>query len=202
MITAEMVRALRDKTGAGMMECKKALSEANGDMDKAVEGLRLKGLATAQKKAARAACQGLIGSYIHMDKIGVLVEVNCETDFVARTDDFRQLVKDIAMHVAAAAPAYLNRDEVPADVVEKEKEIYRQQVQGKPENVVEKIIQGKLDKFYSECCLVDQIFVKDPEGKLTVGAMVTAAVAKVGENIIISRFTRYQLGETAAKKEV
>ncbi|MDA8155628.1 MAG: translation elongation factor Ts [Actinomycetota bacterium] len=201
MITAEMVRTLRDKTGAGMMECKKALSESNGDVDKAVEMLRLKGLATAQKKAARAACQGLIGSYIHMDKIGVLVEVNCETDFVARTDDFKLLVKDIGMHIAAAGPAYLNREEVPADVIEKEKEIYRQQVQGKPENVVEKIIQGKLDKFYSECCLMDQIFVKDPEGKLTVGGMVTAAVAKVGENIVISRFTRYQLGETA-KKEV
>ncbi|MDA8168252.1 MAG: translation elongation factor Ts [Nitrospiraceae bacterium] len=198
MITAEMVRGLREKTGAGMMECKKALSESNGDLEKAVEILRQKGLATAQKKAARTASQGMIGSYIHMDKIGVLVEVNCETDFVARTDEFRELAKDLAMHVAAANPAYLSPEDVPSDIVEKEKEIYRAQIEGKkPENVVDRIVQGKLEKFYEENCLLNQIFVKDPEGKKKIKDLITEKVAKVGENIIVRRFTRYQLGESA-----
>ncbi len=197
MITAELVRNLREKTGAGMMECKKALEQTGGDMDKAVDILRQKGMATAQKKAARTASQGLVSSYIHMDKIGVLLEINCETDFVARTEDFKGLAKDIAMHVAAASPAYLQRDDVPQDVIDHEKEIYKAQVQGKPEHVVEKIIQGKLEKFYEESCLLDQIFVKDPEGKKKVKDIITEKVAKIGENIIVRRFARYQLGETA-----
>ncbi|MDA8088342.1 MAG: translation elongation factor Ts [Nitrospiraceae bacterium] len=197
MITAELVRNLREKTGAGMMECKKALEETGGDMDKAVDTLRRKGIATAQKKAARTASQGLVASYIHMDKIGVLIEVNCETDFVARTEDFRDLVKDIAMHIAAASPAYLQREEIPQDVVDREMDIYRTQVQGKPEHVIEKIIQGKLEKFYEEICLLDQIFVKDPEGKKKIKDLITEKVAKVGENILVRRFTRFQLGETA-----
>ncbi len=197
MITAELVRNLREKTGAGMMECKKALEETGGDMEKAVDALRRKGIATAQKKAARTASQGMVGSYIHMDKIGVLLEVNCETDFVARTEDFKDLVKDIAMHVAAASPQYLQREEVPQDIIDRETEIYKTQVQGKPEHVVEKIIQGKLEKFYEEICLLDQVFVKDPEGKKKIKDLITEKVAKVGENILVRRFTRYQLGETA-----
>ncbi len=197
MITAELVRNLREKTGAGMMECKKALEETGGDMEKAVDALRRKGIATAQKKAARTASQGMVGSYIHMDKIGVLLEVNCETDFVARTEDFKDLVKDIAMHIAAASPQYLQREEVPQDIIDRETEIYKTQVQGKPEHVVEKIIQGKLEKFYEEICLLDQIFVKDPEGKKKIKDLITEKVAKVGENILVRRFTRYQLGETA-----
>ncbi|MDA8089813.1 MAG: translation elongation factor Ts [Nitrospiraceae bacterium] len=197
MITAELVRNLREKTGAGMMECKKALEETGGDMEKAVDTLRRKGVATAQKKAARTASQGLVFSYIHMDKIGVLIEVNCETDFVARTEDFKELVKDIAMHIAAAGPAYLQREEVPQDMIDRETEIYKTQVQGKPEHVIEKIIQGKLEKFYEDICLLDQIFVKDPEGKKKIKDLITGKVAKVGENIIVRRFTRYQLGESA-----
>ena len=197
MITAELVRNLREKTGAGMMECKKALEETGGDMEKALDALRRKGIATAQKKAARTAQQGLVTSYIHMDKIGVLIEVNCETDFVARTEDFRELVKDIAMHIAAASPTYLQREEVPQEIIDRETEIYKTQVQGKPEHVVEKIIQGKLEKFYEEICLPDQIFVKDPEGKKKIKDLITEKVAKVGENILVRRFTRYQLGETA-----
>ncbi len=197
MITAELVRSLREKTGAGMMECKKALEETAGDMEKAVDALRRKGIATAQKKAARTASQGLVASYIHMDKIGVLIEVNCETDFVARTGDFKELVKDISMHIAAAAPAYLQREEVPQDAIDRETDIYKTQVQGKPEHVIEKIIQGKLEKFYEEICLLDQIFVKDPEGKKKIKDLITEKVAKVGENIIVRRFTRYQLGESA-----
>ncbi len=197
MITAEMVKSLREKTGAGMMECKKALSESGGDMEKAVEHLRQKGLATAQKKAARTASQGLIGSYIHMDRIGVMAEVNCETDFVARTDDFRGLVKDLAMHIAAATPIYISREEVPQAVIEKEMEIYKAQVAGKPGHVIEKIVQGKLEKYFEEVCLMDQIFVKDPDGKQKIKDLVTEKIAKVGENIVVRRFTRYALGETA-----
>jgi elongation factor Ts len=197
MITSEMVKTLRERTGAGMMDCKKALTDAAGDMEKAVEVLRHKGLATAQKKAARTASQGLIGIYVHMDKIGVMVEVNCETDFVARTDDFRALVKDLAMHIAAANPQYVSSEDVPQEIIEKEKEIYRAQVQGKPANVVEKIVEGKLAKFCEETCLLDQIFVKDPEGKKKVRDVITEKIAKVGENIVVRRFTRYQLGESA-----
>ena len=197
MITAELVRNLREKTGAGMMECKKALEASGGNLDGAVDILRQKGMATARKKAERTASQGLVSSYIHMDRIGVLLELNCETDFVARTEDFRELAKDIAMQIAAAAPAYVRREDVPGDVTSHEKDIYRSQVQGKPEHVVEKIIEGKLEKFYEENCLLDQIFVKDPEGKKKVKDVITEKVAKVGENILVRRFTRYQLGESS-----
>jgi elongation factor Ts len=192
-ISADAVKDLREKTGVGMMECKKALVESGGDFEKAVDLLRQRGLATAAKKASRTASQGLISSYIHMDKIGVLVEVNCETDFVARTDDFRELVKDIAMHIAAASPQYLTREEVPQEVIGREKEIYRAQVTNKPPQVVEKIIEGKLEKFFTDTCLVDQAFVKDPDRKIK--DVITEKVAKVGENIVVRRFVRYQLGE-------
>ncbi len=194
-ITAEMVKNLREKTGAGMMDCKKALTEADGDFDKAVELLRKKGLAAAEKKAGRQASEGVIASYIHMDKIGVLLEVNCETDFVARTDDFKQFVKDVAMHIAAASPRYLKREDIPEEILNKEKEIYKEQIKNKPEHVIEKIIEGKLEKFYSEVCLLDQVFVKDPEGKKKIKDLLTEMIAKLGENIIIRRFVRYQLGE-------
>jgi len=195
MITAEMVKELREKTGAGMMECKKALTESGGDMEKAMDALRQRGLASALKKASRQASEGVIGSYIHMDKIGVLVEVNCETDFVARTDDFKSLAKDIAMHIAAASPLYVSKEDVPDDVVEREKAIYRSQVEGKPANVVEKIVEGKLEKFYSDVCLLEQVFVKDPEGKKKIKDLLTESIAKLGENIVIRRFVRLQLGE-------
>jgi len=195
MITAEMVRALREKTGAGMMECKKALTESGGDMEKAMDTLRQRGLASALKKAGRQASEGVIGSYIHMDKIGVLVEINCETDFVARTDDFKALAKDIAMHIAAASPLYVSKEDVPSDVVEREKAIYRSQVEGKPANVVEKIVEGKLEKFYSDVCLLEQVFVKDPEGKKKIKDFLAESIAKLGENLVIRRFVRLQLGE-------
>ncbi|MEW6117148.1 MAG: translation elongation factor Ts [Nitrospirota bacterium] len=199
-VTSGMVKELREKTGAGLMDCKRALSDSGGDMEKAIDALRQKGLATAAKKSSRVASEGLIGSYIHMDKLGVLVEVNCETDFVARTDEFRELVKDIAMHIAAANPAYVSREEIPQDVIEREKEIYRGQVANKPPQVVEKILEGKLEKFYSDTCLVDQIFIKDPEGKKKVKDLVTEKIAKIGENIVIRRFARFQLGEGLEKK--
>ncbi len=192
-ITADSVKNLREKTGAGMMECKKALAESGGDFEKAVDVLRQKGLATAARKAGRTASQGLIGSYIHMDKIGVLVEINCETDFVARTDDYKELVKDVAMHIAAASPQYLTREDIPQDVLDREKEIYRGQVTGKPAQVVEKIVEGKLEKFYTDTCLLDQLFVKDPDKKIK--DVLTEKVAKLGENIVIRRFVRFQLGE-------
>jgi elongation factor Ts len=194
-VTADMVKRLREQTGAGMMDCKKALSESNGDFENAIDVLRKKGLAAAEKKAGRKASEGLILSYIHMDKIGVLIEVNCETDFVARTDDFRQFVKDVAMHIAAANPRDLSRENIPQDVIEREKSIYREQTKDRPEHVVEKIVEGKLEKFYAENCLMDQIFVKDPEQKKRIRDIVTEMVSKFGENIIIRRFTRYQLGE-------
>jgi elongation factor Ts len=195
-ISAEVVRELREKTGAGMMECKKALVASAGDFEKAIDTLRQKGLATAAKKAGRSASEGMIGSYIHMDRIGVMLEVNCETDFVARTDDFREMVKDIAMHIAAANPTYLSREEVPQEVLDREKDIYRAQVTNKPPQVVEKIVEGKLDKFFSDTCLLDQIFVKDPDQKKKIKDVVTDKVAKLGENIILRRFARFQLGET------
>jgi elongation factor Ts len=195
-ISAEAVRELREKTGAGMMECKKALVESAGNFEKAIDTLRQKGLATAAKKAGRSASEGMIGYYIHMDKIGVMVEVNCETDFVARTDDFREMVKDIAMHIAAANPTYLSREEVPQEVLAREKEIYRAQVANKPSQVVEKIVEGKLEKFFSDTCLLDQIFVKDPDQKKKITDVVTGKVAKLGENIVLRRFVRFQLGET------
>jgi elongation factor Ts len=195
-ISADAVKDLREKTGAGMMECKKALVESSGDFEKAIDLLRQRGLATAAKKAGRTASEGMIGSYIHMDKIGVMIEVNCETDFVARTDDFREMVKDIAMHIAAASPGYLSREDVPQDVIEREKEIYRAQVTNKPPQVVDKIVEGKLDKFFSDTCLLDQIFVKDPDQKKKIKDLITEKVSKVGENIVVRRFMRYQLGET------
>ncbi|MDI6744937.1 MAG: translation elongation factor Ts [Thermodesulfovibrionales bacterium] len=194
-ISADRVKELREKTGAGMMECKKALTESNGDFEKAIDCLRQKGLATAAKKASRGASEGLVSSYIHMDKIGVLLEVNCETDFVAKTDDFKGLVKDIALHIAAANPSYLSHEDVPQDIIEREKDIYKAQVANKPPQIVEKIVEGKLDKFFSDMCLLEQAFVKDPEQKLKVKELVTEKIAKLGENIVIRRFVRFQLGE-------
>lgn len=195
VISADLVKELREKTGAGMMDCKKALSEGNGDFEKAIVILRQKGLASASKKTGRTASEGIIGSYIHQDRIGVLVEVNCETDFVARTDDFRGLVKDITMHIAAENPLCVSREDVSQDVIEKEKEIYRSQVTGKPPQVVEKIVEGKLDKFFGETCLLEQIFIKDPEQKLRVKDIMTEKIAKLGENIVVRRFVRFQLGD-------
>ena len=197
-ITAEAVKNLREKTGVGMMDCKKALTESSGDFEKAVDLLRQKGLATATKKAGRTASEGLVESYIHMGKIGTMLEVNCETDFVARTDDFKELVKDIAMHIAAANPQYLSREDIPQDVIEREKEIYRAQVADKPPHVIEKIIDGKLEKFYTDMCLLDQIFIKDSDQKKKIKDLVTDKIAKLGENIVIRRFARFQLGESAA----
>jgi elongation factor Ts len=201
-VSANMVKELREKTGAGMMDCKKALAEAGGDFAKAEEVLRKKGLAAAAKKSSRAATEGQVASYIHMGgKIGVLVEVNCETDFVARTDGFQALVKDIAMQIAAASPTWVRREEVPADVVAKELEIAKAQMrdQKKPEAILEKIAQGKLEKFYEQFCLLDQPFVK--EDKKKISEVLTDAVAKIGENIQIRRFARFVLGEGLEKKQ-
>lgn len=195
-ITADMIKELREKTGAGMMDCKKALTESNGDFEKAIDILRQKGLASALKKVGRKASEGLIEAYIHMGKIGTLVEVNCETDFVARTDDFKELAKDIAMHIAAAGPQYLSREDIPQEIIEREKEIYKAQITDKPQHVVDKIIEGKLEKFFADICLLDQIFIKDPEQKKNIKDIVTEKIAKLGENIMIRRFTRFQLGET------
>jgi elongation factor Ts len=195
-ITAEQVKQLRDKTGAGMMECKAALTETGGDQEKAIELLRKKGLASAAKRAGRATSNGVVGSYIHMGgKVGVLVEVNCETDFVARTEDFQGLVKELALHIAAADPRYVRREDVPADLLEKEKEIYRAQFadSGKPPAVVEKIVEGKLGSFYSQIVLVDQPSVRDPN--VTVSQLIAQASAKTGENITVSRFARFKVGE-------
>jgi elongation factor Ts len=195
-ITADQVKQLRDKTGAGMMECKAALTESSGDQEKAVEVLRKKGLASASKRAGRATSNGVVGSYIHMGgKVGVLVEVNCETDFVARTDDFQTLVKELALHIAAADPRYVRREDVPVDVLEKEKEIYRAQFagSGKPAPVVEKIVEGKLGSFYSQVVLIDQPSVRDPN--VTVSQLIAQASAKTGENIAVSRFARFKVGE-------
>jgi elongation factor Ts len=200
-ISAQSVKELREKTGVGMMDCKKALTEANGDMEAAVVLLRKKGLASAQKKAGRVAAEGMIGHYIHMGgKIGVLVEVNCETDFAARSDDFQALVKDLAMHIAAASPRYVRRDEVPAEELQKEKEIYKDQARasGKPENIIEKIADGKLGAYYQIVCLYDQAFVKDPS--ITVEQLITNAISKIGENINVRRFVRYQTGEGLEKR--
>jgi elongation factor Ts len=196
-ITADMVKQLRDKTGAGMMECKAALAEANGNMEEAITLLRKRGLAQAAKRAGRATAQGTIGSYIHMGgKIGVLVEVNCESDFVARTDDFNTLVKELAMHVAAADPKWVRREDVPADAIEKEKAIYRAQMEkeNKPPQVMDKIIEGKLGSFYSQFVLLDQPSVRD--SAVTISQLVAQASAKTGENIQVSRFVRFRVGET------
>ncbi|WP_373044858.1 translation elongation factor Ts [Vulgatibacter sp.] len=200
-VTAAAVKELREKTGAGMMDCKKALGETGGDIEKAVDWLRQKGLSAAAKKAGRAATEGAVASYIHGNgKIGVLVEVNCETDFVARNDAFQDLVKDIAMHIAAAAPVVVRREELPADMLERELDVYRGQLkeQGKPEKIWDKILEGKKDKYYSDVCLLEQAFVKDPDKK--VQDLVNEAVAKIGENITIRRFARFVLGEGLEKK--
>lgn len=195
-VTMEMVRKLRDMTGAGVMDCKKALEEAEGDFDKAVEILRKKGAAKAAKKAGRATTEGIITSYVHFNgKIGVLLELNCETDFVARTDEFKELAYNLAKQVAAMSPRWVSREDVPEEVIEKEKEIYREQLKdsGKPENVIEKIIEGKLNKFFEEYCLLEQDYIFE-EGK-KVRDIITEAIAKIGENIKVSRFVRMEVGE-------
>jgi elongation factor Ts len=195
-VSAAAVKELREKTGAGMMDCKKALAECRGDLTKAVDYLRQKGLAAAAKKASRTATDGAVGAYVHPGgKIGVLVELNCETDFVARTAEFQNLLKDIAMQVAAANPRYIRPEEVPSGDLQKEREIYRQQAleTGKPEKVIEKIVDGKIDRFYSEVCLLEQAFIKNPDRK--VADILTEAMARLGENIQVKRFSRYQLGE-------
>ena len=207
-ITAEQVKILRDRTGAGMMECKAALTETSGNVEEAITVLRKRGLAKAASRSGRATRQGAVGTYIHMPvaegsgpfgfaKLGVLVEVNCESDFVAKTDDFKTLVKELAMQVAAADPKWISREQVPADAVEKEKEIYRAQMadSGKPAPVIEKIVEGKLGSFYERVCLLDQVSVRD--GSIKVSQMIAAAVAKTGENITVSRFARFKLGEGA-----
>jgi elongation factor Ts len=191
-----MVKELRDKSGAGMMDCKKALAATGGDLEKAVDELRKKGLAAAQKKSGRAAREGSVDSYVHAGgKIGVLVEVGVETDFVARSEPFREFTHDLAMQVAASNPLWVRREEVPADVIEREKSIYREQAKGKPDNVVEKMLDGKLNKFFQEVCLMEQPFVKDPDR--TVEQLRTDLVGVIGENVDVRRFVRFQLGETA-----
>ncbi len=200
-ISALTVKELREKTGAGVLECKKALTEMNGDMQKAVDYLRQRGLAAAKKRAEKTAADGLVCSYIHPGgKVGVLVEVNCETDFVAKTEAFSALVKDVAMHIAAMSPHYVSRAEVPLDVVEKEKAIYSAQAKesGKPQNVIDKIAEGKMERFYKDACLIEQSFVKNPD--ITIGKLVIDAIAKLGENISIRRFARFKAGEGIEKK--
>jgi elongation factor Ts len=199
-VSASMVKDLREKTGAGMMDCKKALAEAGGNFEKAVDYLRQKGLATATRRAGRVASEGQIGSYVHAGgKIGVMVEVNCETDFVAKTDDFHAFAKDIAMHIAASNPLYIQRESVPPDILERESEVYRAQAReaGKPEKIIEKIVGGKLEKFYSEVCLLEQPFIKDPD--LTVKDLLNGLIGKLGEKVEIRRFIRFQVGEGMGK---
>jgi elongation factor Ts len=200
-ISAALVKELREKTGAGMMDCKKALVETNGDLDKAVDFLREKGLAAAAKKAGRIAAEGLVESYIHAGgKLGVLVEVNCETDFVAKNDDFRNFVKDIAMHIAASKPLYISREEVPQEILEHEKEILRAQAlnEGKPANIVDKMVEGRVVKYYKEFCLLEQPFVKDSDK--TIETFVKEKISTIGENISIRRFVRWEMGEGLEKK--
>jgi len=193
-VSPTLVKQLREKTNAGMMDCKKALVEAGGDLEKAEDILRKKGIASASKKASRSVKEGVVASYIHLQgKVGVLVEVNCETDFVAKNDIFREFVKDLTLHIAAAHPIYVVRDEVPEAVIEREREIYREQVKGKPANVVDKIVDGKLDKFYGSVCLLDQAFIKDPDK--TIKDLVASKIAELGENIVIRRFARFAVGE-------
>ncbi|NLJ73784.1 MAG: translation elongation factor Ts [Firmicutes bacterium] len=201
-ITAAMVKELRDKTGAGMMDCKKALVAKNGNMDEAVDYLREQGLAAAAKKAGRIAAEGVVESYIHMGgRIGVLVEINCETDFVAKTEEFQELARDIAMHIAASNPQYVSREDIPEDVIEHEKGLYRTIAinEGKPEKIIDRIVEGKLDRFAKEICLLDQPFIKDPD--ISVGELLTAKVAKIGEKISVRRFVRYERGEGLEKRE-
>src|SRR3954454_25350352 len=196
-ITADLVKKLRDATGAGMMECKGALTEANGDLEAATTLLRKRGLAAASKKAGRSTSEGLIGHYIHMGgKIGVLVEINCESDFVARTDKFQELTKEIAMHIAAANPTYVRRDDVPADVIAREKDIYKDQVKDKPANVIDKIVDGKLNSYYQQFCLLEQASVRDPN--VTIQQLVQDAIRILGENITVTRFVRMKVGEQTA----
>ncbi len=196
-ISSQLVRELREKTNAGMMDCKRALTEAGGDLGKAEEILRAKGIASAGKKASRSAKEGIIASYIHLQgKVGVLVEVNCETDFVAKNENFRDFVKDITLHIAAANPSCVSRDQVDVAELEREKSIYRQQVEGKPANIVDKIVEGKVDKFYGTVCLMEQPFIKNPD--MTITDLVKAKIAELGENIVIRRFTRYMIGEGVA----
>ncbi len=200
-ISAGMVKELREKTGAGIMDCKKALKECDGDLEKASEYLKKKGIADASKKSGRIAAEGTVASYIHMGgKIGVLVEINCETDFVAKTEDFQELSKNISMQIAAAKPLYVKREDVPQEVINSEKEIYKTQAleSGKPEKIVDKIATGKLEKYFSEICLLEQKFIRDPDK--TVEEIVKEAIAKTGENIVIRRFTRYELGEGLEKR--
>ena len=200
-ITASMVKELREKTSAGMMDCKKALSEANGDMEKAADILREKGIASAAKKAGRIAAEGIVESYIHGNgRIGVLLEINSETDFVANTDQFRSFVRDVAMHIAASNPKYLTRDEVDQSEIEKEREILKQQAlnEGKPEKIVEKMVEGRIEKFYKEICLLEQPFIKDPDK--SIEALLKEQIVKIGENINIRRFVRFELGEGIEKK--
>jgi elongation factor Ts len=200
-ISAENVKKLREKTGAGIMDCKAALNEAKGDFEEAIIVLRKKGISTAAKKADRAAKEGLVGSYIHSNgKIGVLVEINCETDFVARTEDFKEMVKNIAMHIAAADPKFVRREQVTDDILKQEREIYLAQAKaaGKPDNIAEKIVDGKMDKYYSDTCLLEQSYVKNPD--ITIKDYVTNVIAKVGENITINRFSRFRIGETGEKE--
>jgi elongation factor Ts len=193
-IDPQVVKQLREKTNAGMMDCKRALEEAGGDITKAETILRTKGIASAGKKASRVTKEGIVASYIHLQgKVGVLVEVNCETDFVAKNENFRGFVKDITLHIAAAHPLYVGREDVPANLVEAEREIYKAQVKGKPDNVVEKIVDGKLDKFYSTVCLLEQGFIKNPD--VTIKDLLSSKIAELGENIVIRRFTRYLVGE-------
>lgn len=201
-ITPQLVKALRDKTSAGMMDCKRALTEAGGDIEKAEDILRKKGIASAGKKASRAAKEGIIASYIHMQgKVGVLIEVNCETDFVAKNEAFREFVKDVTLHIAAASPICISREEVPAAIIEREREIARGQdaVKGKPENIIEKIVEGKIDKFYSTVALLEQAYIKNPD--LTIQDLVKSKIAELGENIIIRRFVRYAVGEALEGEE-
>src|SRR2546421_6312773 len=193
-IDPQIVKQLREKTNAGMMDCKRALTESGGDLEKAEAILRTKGIASASKKASRATKEGIVASYIHMQgKVGVLVEVNCETDFVAKNENFRGFVKDITLHIAAAHPLYVSREDVPGKLIEAEREIYTAQVKGKPANVTEKIVDGKLDKFYSTVCLLEQGFIKNPD--VTIKDLLSTKIAELGENIIIRRFTRYLAGE-------
>lgn len=200
-ITAALVKELREKTGAGMMDCKKALSETNGDMDKAVDFLREKGLASVAKKSSRIASEGIVESYIHGGRIGVLVEVNSETDFVAKNEEFQNFVKDIAMQIAAVAPKYVSREEVPAEEVEHERNILTEQARGenKPEHIIEKMVEGRLEKFYEEICLLDQDFIKDSDKKIR--DILNDLIAKIGENIKIRRFVRFEVGEGLEKRE-
>ena len=201
MISAQMVKELRETTGAGRMDCKKALVETNGDMEKAVDYLREKGLAAAAKKSGRVAAEGVVESYIHgAGKIGVMIEVNCETDFVAKTPEFHSFVRDLAMQVAAANPQYLSRTEVPAAIIEHEREILRAQAlnEGKPEKIVDKMVDGRVEKFYKDNCLLEQTFIKDPDKSVT--DVVNAQISKIGENIVVRRFVRYQMGEGLEKK--